>query len=108
MKILPTLLAHSLIALLVFSLSACSSHHKQSAFQQSGGVATDSQDEEIASAEPEETAQEELEELNKPGAWEYGVNKTYSLEKMEIKNKIPKQSKQRNQILLLVILFVKS
>ena len=84
MKILPTLLAHSLIALLVFSLSACSSHHKQSAFQQSGGVATDSQDEEIASAEPEETAQEELEELNKPGAWEYGVNKTYSLEKMGI------------------------
>lgn len=84
MKILPTLLTHSLIALLVFSLSACSSHNKKSAFQQSNAVVTDAQDEEISSAEPEETAQEELEELNKPGAWEYGVNQTYSLEKLGI------------------------
>lgn len=84
MKILPTLLTHSLIALLLFSLSACSSHNNKSAFQQSSAVATDSQDEEISSAEPEETAQEELEELNKPGAWEYGVNQTYSLEKLGI------------------------
>ncbi|WP_052302056.1 LysM peptidoglycan-binding domain-containing protein [Desulfobulbus propionicus] len=44
----------------------------------------DIQDEEIASAEPEETAQEELEALNKPGAWEYGVKTTYSLEKLGI------------------------
>lgn len=84
MKILPTLLTHSLIALLVFSLSACSSHNKKPALQQSSTVVTDSQDEEISSSEPEETAQEELEELNKPGAWEFGVNQTYSLEKLGI------------------------
>ena len=35
-------------------------------------------------AEPEETAQEELEALNEPGAWEYGANQTYSLEKLGI------------------------
>lgn len=35
-------------------------------------------------SEPEETAQEELDALNEPGAWEYGINKTYSLEKLGI------------------------
>jgi len=86
MKILPALLTHCLIALICFSLSACSSHNKKSALHQanSQAAATDSQDEEISSAEPEETAQEELEALNEPGAWEYGVNQTYSLEKLGI------------------------
>jgi len=45
---------------------------------------TDTPDEEVSSAEPEETAEEELEALNAPGAWEYGINKTYSLEKLGI------------------------
>ena len=85
MKILPALLTHCLIALLCFSLSACSSHNKKSALNHTGATAAaDSQDEEISSAEPEETALEELEALNKPGAWELGVSKTYSLEKMGI------------------------
>jgi len=86
MKILPALLTHCLIALLCFSLSACSSHNKKSALHQSGDqmTAADSQDEEISSAEPEETAEEELEALNRPGAWEYGINQTYSLEKLGI------------------------
>lgn len=84
MKILPALLTHCLIALLCFSLSACSSH-KKSAFHQPGGqITADSQDEEISSSEPEETADEELEALNRPGAWEYGINQTYSLEKLGI------------------------
>ncbi len=86
MKILPNLLTHCLIVFVFLSLSACSSHNKKSALQQSSSqvVSTDSEDEEISSAEPEETAQEELEALNEPGAWEYGANQTYSLEKLGI------------------------
>ncbi|ADW17056.1 Lytic transglycosylase catalytic [Desulfobulbus propionicus DSM 2032] len=86
MKILPVLLNSCCIALLCISLSACSSHPKRSALHRSPTPVTDAdiQDEEIASAEPEETAQEELEALNKPGAWEYGVKTTYSLEKLGI------------------------
>jgi membrane-bound lytic murein transglycosylase D len=86
MKILRALLTPCFIALICFSLSACSTHHKKSTLQQPVPqvAATDSEDEEIESAEPEETAMEELEALNKPGAWEYGVNQTYSLEKLGI------------------------
>ena len=86
MKILPVLLTYCCIGLLCISLSACSSHTKKSALHRSGGTEMDAQadstDEEISSAEPEETAQEELDALNKPGAWEYGVKTTYSLEKL--------------------------
>jgi len=86
MKILPSLLTHCLVALLCFSLSACSSHStKKTALQQAAQqAASDSQDEEISMSEPEETAQEELDALNEPGAWEYGINQTYSLEKLGI------------------------
>ena len=86
MKILPNLLPHCLVVLLCLSLAACSSHNKQSALRSSASevVVTDSQDEEMSLAEPEETADEELEALNAPGAWEYGIGKTYSLEKLGI------------------------
>lgn len=86
MKILPTLLTHCLVALVCFSLSACSSHNRKSTLSQAAPQASVSiaEEEEIASAEPEETAQEELEALNQPGAWEYGVNQTYSLQKLGI------------------------
>jgi membrane-bound lytic murein transglycosylase D len=86
MKILPNLLTHCLIVFVFLSLSACSSHNKKSALQPSSPlvVSTDPEDEEISSAEPEETAQEELEALNEPGAWEYGANQTYSLKKLGI------------------------
>jgi membrane-bound lytic murein transglycosylase D len=86
MKILRALLTPCFIGLICFSLSACSSHNKKSSLPEPSPqiTATDSEDEEIASAEPEETAAEELEALNKPGAWEYGINQTYSLEKLGI------------------------
>ncbi len=87
MKILPTLLTHGLVVLLCLSFSACSSRNKQSALPSSPAAevtATDLQDEEISSAEPEETAQEELDALNAPGAWEYGISTTYSLERLGI------------------------
>jgi len=87
MKILPALLSYCCVALLCISLSACSSHTKKSAFHKSGAStsASDSEDE-ISSAEPEETAQEELEALNRPGAWEYGLSsrEKYSLEQAGI------------------------
>ena len=47
-------------------------------------IVTNTQDEEVASADPEETAAEELEALNAPGAWEYGISTTYSLAKLGI------------------------
>ena len=85
MKILPNLLTHCLILLVCLSFSACSTHHKKSvSTYDHTSSATDNGDEEISSAEPEETALEELEALNKPGMWEYGVNQTYSLEKLGI------------------------
>jgi Soluble lytic murein transglycosylase and related regulatory proteins (some contain LysM/invasin domains) len=90
MKILPTLLPRFFAVLLCFTLSSCLSHNnKQLHNMPSGSVeseaaATDNQDEEISSVEPEETAEEELEALNAPGAWEYGIAKTYSLEKLGI------------------------
>ncbi|MCL2457472.1 MAG: LysM peptidoglycan-binding domain-containing protein [Desulfobulbus sp.] len=86
MKILPNLLTHCFIVLLCLSFTACSSLNKKSALgpPASEVALTDSQDEEISAAEPEETAEEELEALNAPGAWEYGIGKTYSLEKLGI------------------------
>jgi len=88
MKILPALLTYCCIGLLCFSLTACSSHTKKSALHKSGGSASssDSESDEISSSEPEETAREELEALNRPGAWEYGLNahEKYSLEQAGI------------------------
>ncbi|MDR2550118.1 MAG: LysM peptidoglycan-binding domain-containing protein [Desulfobulbus sp.] len=86
MKILPNLLTHCLVALLCLSFTACSSHNKKTTQLPPANevVLTDNQDEEISSAEPEETAAEELEALNAPGAWEYGIGQTYSLEKLGI------------------------
>ncbi|MCL1980250.1 MAG: LysM peptidoglycan-binding domain-containing protein [Proteobacteria bacterium] len=86
MKILPTLLTHCLLALLCLSFTACSSHNKQSALPTPASevALTDNQDEEISLVEPEEFAKEELEALNAPGAWEYGIGQTYSLEKLGI------------------------
>jgi membrane-bound lytic murein transglycosylase D len=90
MKILPALLTHCFVALLCLSLSACSSHTKKSSLYRSGSqesaidASDEASDEEISSSEPEETAQEELEALNQPGAWEYGVKTTYSLAKLGI------------------------
>ena len=88
MKILPVLLTYCCIGLLCISLSACSSHSKKSALHKSGAAASssDSDNDEISSAEPEETAQEELEALNRPGAWEYGLSshEKYSLEQAGI------------------------
>lgn len=83
MKLLPTLLTHCLIALICLSFSACSTHNKKSLSSYTS-TTTDSEEEEISSAEPEETALEELEALNKPGMWEYGANQTYSPEKLGI------------------------
>ena len=76
MKILPVLLYRCLFVLLLVSLSACSSHTKQSALHKSSANATDiaSQAEDASTiVEPEETAQEELAALNQPGAWESGT-----------------------------------
>lgn len=88
MKILPALLTYCCIGLLCISLSACSSHTKKSALHKSGASASssDSENDEISSSEPEETAREELEALNRPGAWEYGLSshEKYSLEQAGI------------------------
>ena len=85
MKLLPTLLTHCLIALLCLSFTACSSLNKSAQIPPASEVVlTDNQDEETSAVEPEETAEEELAALNAPGAWEYGIGKTYSLEKLGI------------------------
>lgn len=88
MKILPALLAYCCIGLLCISLSACSSHTKKSALHKSGASASssDSENDEVSASEPEETAREELEALNRPGAWEYGLSshEKYSLEQAGI------------------------
>ncbi len=76
MKILPVLLYRCCFVFLLISLSACSPHTKQAAFPQSGAIATNDAlqtDEDSTAVEPEETAQEELEALNQPGAWEFGA-----------------------------------
>lgn len=85
MKLLPNLLTRCLIVLVCLTFSACSTHRSKSVSTYgNASTASDSGDEEISSAEPEETALEELEALNKPGMWEYGVSQTYSLEKLGI------------------------
>lgn len=80
MKILKNLLTSCLVVLICLSFSACSTHHKKPI----NTFNTATSDEENSSSEPEETAREELEALNKPGMWEYGVNHTYSLKKLGI------------------------
>jgi membrane-bound lytic murein transglycosylase D len=76
MKILTVLLCRCCVVFLLVSLSACSPHTKKSTLHQPGADATvtASQGEDDSTAvEPEETAQEELEALNRSGTWEFGA-----------------------------------
>lgn len=86
MKILPVLLTYGCIGLICLSLSACSTRSGKSAFRSSGASHSGSidRDEDISVSEPEESAQEELEALNRPGAWEYGTDQRQIMKELGI------------------------
>lgn len=88
MKTSTTLLTHCLILFLALSFSACTTHSPAPVESYSNygktDISHDVEEEDVEPAEPEETALEELEALNKPGMWEYGANQNYSPEKFGI------------------------